>query len=221
VLEEAAARVWSDPRAAALYPEYLIVLHGAVRASVPLLEEALRCSRSIAGGDPVAAGMLGWLEQHIGEEHGHDQWLLEDLETLGVRAEEVWARPPADSTARAVGAQYYWIRHDHPVALLGYLAVVEGHPPSVEFLDRTVATMGLPPSAFRTLYLHAQSDVGHGADLRALLDRLPLQPRHEALLGRSAFNTVSELAETLLQVTDGTAPSARRGTTGTPGSPCR
>jgi hypothetical protein len=192
--------MWSAPRAERLYPEYLIALHGVVRASVPLLEEARRASLAIAGSDAVAAGLLGWLERHVEEETGHDQWLLEDLETLGVRADEVWARPPADSTARAVGAQYYWIRHDHPVALLGYVAVVEGRPPSVAFLDRLVETTGLPPAAFRTLYRHAESDVAHGADLRALLDALPLAGRHESLLARSAVHTVAELAETLLGV---------------------
>jgi hypothetical protein len=207
VLEEVAARMWSHPRSASLYPDYLIALHGVVRASVPLMEDALRRSREIAGGDAVAAGMLEYLERHIEEERGHDQWLLEDLEILGVRAVEVWARAPVDSTARAVGAQYYWIRHDHPVALLGYVAVVEGRPPSVEFLDGTIETTGLPRSAFRTLYGHAQTDVGHGNDLRALLDRLPLQPRHESLLVRSAFHTVAELTETLIQVVE-SSPAA-------------
>ena len=202
-LEEAAARMWSRPCSASLYPEYLIALHGVVRASVPLMEEALRRSQEVASGDPVAAGMLAYLERHIEEERGHDRWLLEDLEILGVPAGEVWARPPADSTARAVGAQYYWIRHHHPVALLGYVAVLEGRPPSVEFLDRTVEATGLPRAAFRTLYTHAQSDVGHRLDLHALLDGLPLESRHESLVARSAFHTVAELAETLLRVVDG------------------
>jgi pyrroloquinoline quinone (PQQ) biosynthesis protein C len=194
--------MWSEPFPARLYPEYLIALHGVVRASVPLMEEALRASRALAERDGVAAGMLSYLERHIDEERGHDQWLLEDLETLGVSPAEVWARAPADSTARAVGAQYYWVRHDHPVALLGYVAVVEGRPPSVAALDEIVASTGLPPSAFRTLYRHAESDVGHGRDLRALLDDLPLSPRHESLFLRSASHTVAELAQTLLDVAD-------------------
>ena len=129
------------------------------------MEAALHASRAIAAGDGVAAGMIAYLERHIEEERGHDEWLLEDLEALGVSRAEVRTRAPADSTARAVGAQYYWIRHDHPVALLGYVAVVEGRPPSVAFLDEIVARTGLPSSAFRTLYRHAESDVGHGRDL--------------------------------------------------------
>jgi Iron-containing redox enzyme len=200
VLEGAAARVWADPFAAQIYPEYLIALHGVVRASVPLMEEALGACRARAAQDAVAAGMVGYLQRHIEEERGHDRWLLEDLQTLGVSPADVWARPPADSTARAVGAQYYWIRHHHPVTLLGYIAVVEGRPPDPAFLDRTAAETGLPAAAFRTLFRHAESDVVHGSDLRALLDALPLQPAHESLLARSAVLTVAELTETLLGV---------------------
>lgn len=208
VLEEAAAQMWSSFSPERLYPEYLIALHGVVRASVPLMEEALRASRVLAPDDPVAAGMLTYLEHHIEEERGHDQWLLEDLEVLGVAPAQVWGRPPADSTARAVGTQYYWIRHDHPVALLGYVAVLEGRPPTVEALDRIVERTGLPPSAFRTLYRHAEADVSHSADLRTLLHGLPLQPRLRSLLTRSAVHTVVELAQTLLAVADAdTSPS--------------
>ena len=34
------------------------------------------------------------------------------------------------TAAALVGAQYYWIRHVHPVALLGYVMLLEGYPPS-------------------------------------------------------------------------------------------
>jgi len=119
VLEEAAAAVWRHPSIAGLYPEYLIALHGVVRASVPLMEEALCRARELAPGDAVAAGLLSYLARHIEEERGHDRWLIEDLEVLGVPERDVWTRTPAESTARAVGAQYYWIRHHPPVALLG------------------------------------------------------------------------------------------------------
>jgi pyrroloquinoline quinone (PQQ) biosynthesis protein C len=166
------------------------------------MEEALRRSRELAGGDAVAAGMIEYLERHIEEERGHDQWLLEDLEALGVPARDVWARAPATSTARAVGAQYYWIRHHHPVALLGYIAVLEGEPPDAMFLDRTVEATGLPASAFRTLYAHSRTDVRHIREVEALLDGLPLEAAHRSLVGRSALLTVADLTETLLRVAE-------------------
>ena len=39
------------------------------------------------------------------------------------------ARPPAPAVAALVGAQYYWVLHHHPVALLGYIGLLEGYPP--------------------------------------------------------------------------------------------
>ena len=56
----------------------------------------------------------------------------------------ILTRPPSPTVAAAVGAQYYWILHYHPVALLGYVATLEGTLPTVELLDdlvdRTVTT---------------------------------------------------------------------------------
>jgi heme oxygenase-like protein len=198
-LESVAAMIWEHPRAERIYPEYLAALHGVVRASVPLMRAASQRSRELAG-DGVAAGMIAYLERHIEEECEHDSWLLEDLEALGVPRSNVLARMPADSTARAVGAQYYWIEHVHPVSLLGYIGVLEGQPPRIEFLDGVAASTGLPIAAFRTLYKHASVDVQHGCDLRRLLDELPLEQAHESLIGVSVINTVAELAETLRRV---------------------
>lgn len=216
-LESVAARIWSHPRVAELFPEYLIALHGVVRASVPLMEAARDRSRELAGRDAVAAGMVGYLERHIAEERGHDLWLLEDLEALGVPRPAVAAGLPADSTARAVGAQYYWIHHVHPVALLGYISVLEGAPPGVEFLDGIVAATGLPRAAFRTLYKHARLDLVHRDDLSALLDALPLEPRHESLIGISVFNTVAELTQTLAGIVARPSRARDRGTARSPG----
>ena len=37
---------------------------------------------------------------------------------------------PPPSVAGLVGSQYYWILHHHPVAFLGYVALMEGYPPT-------------------------------------------------------------------------------------------
>ena len=117
------------PRVRDLYPEYLVASHGIVRASVPLMEVARQRATSIAGEDPVAAGLAAYLYEHIPEELDHDEWVLQDLELLGVDRTHVLARPPTPTIAQFVGAQYYWVAHYHPVALLGYIALLEGYPP--------------------------------------------------------------------------------------------
>ena len=199
-LEAAAARVWSHPSVRDLYASYLIAVHGLIRASVPLMEAALGRAQERAPDDAVAAAMVDYLSGHIPEERGHDEWVLEDLEAVGGSRQDALDQFPSLSTARAVGAQYYWIHHVHPVALLGFIAVLEGHPPSVAGLDQLVRITGLPKAAFRTLYGHARLDVGHRDDLDDLLDRLPLDERLASLMEKSAVHTIDQLTGTIEEI---------------------
>ena len=90
---------------------------------MPLTEAALARSREL--DDPLAAPLARYLEEHVDEELGHDETLLGDLETLGVDRAEVLERIPPPAVAALVGSQYYWILHYHPVAFLGYVALME------------------------------------------------------------------------------------------------
>jgi hypothetical protein len=182
-------------------------MHGIIRASVPLMEAALGRARAMAGSDPVAAGTAAYLTRHLPEEIGHDEWLLEDLAVLGCDRSGVLARLPSPTVAALVGCQYYWVLHCHPVALLGYIAVMEGYPPTVEQIEDLAVTSGHPREAFRTLLEHARLDVHHRADLDATMDRLPLSPRHQALLGVSALRTVHLASSVLREVAESASPA--------------
>jgi hypothetical protein len=134
--------------------------------------------------------MLEYLRHHIPEETGHDEWVLDDLETLGYRRADILKRIPPPSAAALAGAQYYWIRHVHPVALLGFIAVLEGTPPDVAFFESTADRIGVPRRAFSNLLLHGKLDPQHRDDLDHALDALPLSDEHHALMGVSAFQTI-------------------------------
>jgi hypothetical protein len=169
---------------------------------VPLMEAALARARLAAPHDPVADGLAAYLERHIPEEmHGDEPGgaTLDDLVALGVDPVVLREEPPAPQVAALIGAQYYWIFHRHPVALLGFLELEAYHPqrPTVE---RLIEKTGLPREGFRQLILHAKLDVVHARDLHRLLDALPLDSRHEQLIGLSALHTIGLLAEALLEV---------------------
>jgi len=133
--------------------------------------------------------------RHIEEELGHDDWLLEDLASLGADPDAVRSRPPSPTVAALVGAQYYWIHHVHPVGLLGYVLLLEGWPPTLETVDELRRRTGYGPSAFRTLLAHADLDPSHGRELDAVLDDLPLSSVQRELLGVSALSSAGLLAD--------------------------
>lgn len=192
---EVAASFWSSPDLAALYPELLVHAYAVVRASVPLMETARQ--EALRRGDPVSLGVAAYLAKHIPEETGHDLWMREDLALLGVSAERLDDAPPSALAATMVGAQYFWIRHAHPVSILGYLAVLEGDPPDPAFYASAALRSGLPTAAFRTYALHAQLDPEHRDDLFGCIDQLPLEDRHLQLLSHSALHSCQSLENTL------------------------
>jgi len=199
------ARFWQQPALETVVPAFFILMHQIVRASVPLMESA----RSLCVGrdaDAVARPLSRYLAVHIGEERHHDDWLLDDLAAAGVPKDDVREAIPSRSVASLVGAQYYWVRHCHPVAIVGYMRVLEGNPPSDAHIDRLRHESGLPGDAFRTYRLHGSADPGHRDDLDALLDTLPLSESQLHLIWLSAFHT----AETLADCLDDLRPAAGR-----------
>jgi Iron-containing redox enzyme len=189
-LNQVAHVFWSHARLRELFPDFLLIDYSISRATTTVMEAAYAVARRRSDCDPVAACVAEYVSRHIPEELHHDEWLLADLEALGQNREQVLENLPSPTAAALVGAQYYWIFHAHPVSLLGYLAVLEGEPPSTVFLEEVAAKSGLPAEAFRTFIRHGHLDLQHRDDLNEALDRMPLNAQHTALIGISAVQTV-------------------------------
>jgi hypothetical protein len=194
-LVESSRRIVEHTRAHDVYPEFLFTSHCIIRASVPVMEAARARAADLAAGDEVAAALAAYLGHHIDEERGHDGWLLEDLALVGRPREQVLGRPPSPTVAALVGSQYYWALHYHPVAILGYVALLEGYAPTPELVDELQRRSGWPQAAFRTLRAHAELDPGHREDLDRMLDGLALSPEQASVMGLSAMSTVRLLAQ--------------------------
>jgi hypothetical protein len=194
---EACTRLVDDPQLRELWPEYLVVQHQIIRATVPLTRVALERTQEL-GDDP--AGLAAYLELHVDEELGHDETLLDDLELLGLPQGSVLGRMPSPAVASLVGAQYYWILHHHPVAFLGYVGLMEGYPPTEELIEVLIARTGFPREAFRTFAEHGELDPGHRDHLDRTLDALQLTERHEEVIGASAIATVGLATAAVEQV---------------------
>jgi len=194
-------RLIGHPGLRGIYPEFLVMIHGIVRATVPLMETALTTTRTLPD-DRVAMLLADYLERHIPEELGHDDCLLTDLESLGVPRDQVLSRAPSPAIAALVGSQYYWVQHVHPVGLLGYMEMFEGYPPARQDIDRVQAATGYGPEAFRTFRLHADLDPHHGDDLDAFLDSLSLTEQQRTLIGLSAITSVQLITQAQQELLD-------------------
>ncbi len=190
----------THPRLADLWPRFLITQHEIIRATVPLTEVAAARAEAIAADDPVASGLARYLEEHVDEELGHDDMLLEDLELLGVDRATVLGRMPSPSVASLVGAQYYWIYHHHPIAFLGFVALMEGHPPTPTLIETLISTTGYPRDAFRTFIEHGELDPGHRDRLDRTIDALPLTAEHETIMGISAMYSAALSPATIEEI---------------------
>jgi heme oxygenase-like protein len=204
--------LFGHPRARELFPPYMAAGSYVSLVMVPLMEVALERSRALAPDDRVAAALVGYLERHIDEEmHGEEPGdaSLEDLAAVGVDTQALRVQPLPEKVAALIGTQYFRILHAHPVAILGLLWL-ERYPPSAPAVQRLMQRTGLPREGFRQLFLHAEVDVRHGAELHELVDELPLEPWHEELIGLSVLQTMSFLIDTWLDVLtgDGETPVA-------------
>jgi hypothetical protein len=98
-----------------------------------------------------------YFHEHLQEETGHLKMVVDDLLRLGVS--DPLRFPIA---AELAGAQYYYIIHDDPAMLLGYMAALECNPTPLSRVDELEAAYG-PLTSIRH---HAEHDIGHGQEIR-------------------------------------------------------
>jgi hypothetical protein len=201
LLNVAAQRFWMRPELPAFFPRYLLELHSMMRCAVPLLRSGYEWAAELAPSDPLAARAAVYLRAHVDEEMHHDEWLLDDMIAAGMERDTILRHTPSPQVAQLIGAQYYWIRHAHPAALFGYLAVLEGNPPLEQHLDEIQQITGYPPEAFRCLRLHAADDIEHLHELQATIEQLPLTAQAAELISASAFATMHGVVALLDQLT--------------------
>jgi len=173
--------------------EQAITNYRTSNSAIPMMKEVIRCAKLIPD-DPVCTPLIAYMEQHIPEETNHDQWCLDDLAVLGVSKEEVLARVPSPNIAAMLGSQYYWIRNSHPVAFMGYLACLETHHPTVEYVEGLIKKSGLPRAGFNCLMHHAEIDVHHKQDIIDTINRLPLTEAQYQMVEMSAFQSLRYVA---------------------------
>lgn len=189
-------------------PELLFRTHCFARAEAPLLRAAVARAEELGREDRVAWGIRDYLREHIAERANYEESLLVDLEVLGRKRAAVLARLPPVTIATGLGAQYYWIAHYHPVAVMAYIAMLEHTVLPLELLGPLVLGSKLPSRAFRSLLERANQNPPHEQKVYAVLDALQLTTGQKQLLGINTFETAA-IFERSLQEAFAYAPAAR------------
>lgn len=194
-LTAAAEEFWAHPSLSEMFPDFLVRVQASARASIAVMAVALGRCEQLAAVDPVAERLVTYYRKHIRDEEEHPDWLLSDMEALGMARHEILAAVPPPTVAALIGPLYFWVHHAHPVALLGFFAVLEGYPPSASHLAEVQQRTGLPAEAFRMMLAHAEIDLHHREELYELLDELPLTPEQSGLVAITAFHTIAGVTE--------------------------
>lgn len=143
-----------------------------------------------------------FLYEHMHEESGHEQWVLSDLEAVGVSHAETLAHQPALLTLALNGYNYWSADRRHPCSVLGMLYALE-----------VIASVygGTFSSAIRESLLlqgdrgvsflssHATLDMEHMATLRQLLNTVDDDAAREAIVESTLlnFHHITRLFETI------------------------
>ena len=132
-----------------------------------------------------------FLYEHMHEESGHEVWVLNDLEAIGVAPEAVRAHAPALHTLSLVGYNYWAADRRHPCSALGMLYTLEVIAsvyggPFASAIKESLLLEGERGVSF--ISSHATMDAEHMADLRKVLNTFDDTPACEAVVESALVN---------------------------------
>ena len=179
------------------YPALLVETFHYVKHSCSLM--CLACARL----DHSQSELQTYVARHIEEEVAHENWVLEDLETLGYERAEVVASKPLAETIHLVGSQLYVIEYLDPAGLLGYVYVMESTPPRRQALEEFSEAFGIPYDAMKFLVQHGEEDVKHKRDLIHALDNFLRDSRQREAALTSAVMGLADVNRMLARIRTG------------------
>jgi hypothetical protein len=193
-------RLFEAPNARERFIWYLMEMYHYVKFSCPLMGLVL--------SHRPAAAFSRYLENHIAEESGHEQWVLDDLERLGLPRSFVVSLLPSRENLALIGTQYYIIQNLHPLGYFGYIYALECNPPSLASIADLSRRLLVPLECLTALAGHAEADPGHIQDLNAILDSPELETRVREVIQLNLLATVERLSDLVLSTAVGPLPSA-------------
>ena len=126
-----------------------------------------------------------FLYEHMHEEMGHENWVLNDLEAVGVTRADARAHGPGVHTLALNGYNYWAADRRHPCSVLGMLYALEVIAsvyggPFADAIRESLLLEGDQGVSF--IASHASLDAQHMAELRTILNQLKDPAALEAIV---------------------------------------
>ena len=142
------------------------------------------------------------LYEHMHEELGHEEWVMNDLEAVGVQRSDALAHAASPFTLALNGYNYWAADRRHPCSVLGMLYALEVIAsvyggPFASAIKESLLLEGEQGISF--IGSHATMDAQHMVELRKVLDTVRDKPARDAvvesvLVNFHHFNRIIEVA---------------------------
>ena len=132
-----------------------------------------------------------FLYDHMNEEKGHEEWVINDLDAMGVKVEQALAYQPSQYLLALNGYNYWSADRRHPCSVLGMMYTLEvvasvyGGPMTAAITD-SLLLQGDRGISF--ISSHATMDAEHMAELRVILNTLHDDGVKDAIVESAIFN---------------------------------
>jgi pyrroloquinoline quinone (PQQ) biosynthesis protein C len=149
------------------------------------------CAAAASRMDDKVQAIRHFLYEHMHEEKGHEDWVLNDLEAVGVTRADSRAHTPCVHTLALNGYNYWAADRRHPCSSLGMLYALEVIAsvyggPFASAIRESLLLDGDRGVSF--IDSHATMDAQHMAELRLILNKLPDETALQAVVESTRVN---------------------------------
>lgn len=132
------------------------------------------------------------LYERIGEEKGHEDWVLEDIEAIGGDSKAARSKPPSLPIQAMIAYNYYAAERVHPCSVIGMLYTLEvvASVYAGRVSDAIAQNIGRDVGAggFKFLSSHSTMDVEHLAKLNVLVKTIEGTEAQESIVHSTRVN---------------------------------
>lgn len=133
------------------------------------------CAAAASRLDDAFATVRYFLYEHMQEESGHETWVLNDLEAIGVTPGDTRGHAPSPNTLALNGYNYWAADRRHPASVLGMLYALEVIAsvyggPFASAIRESLLLDGDRGVSF--IDSHSTMDAQHMAELRKILNQV-------------------------------------------------